>query len=475
MQRTHENFVVHVSDPYRTRSPGARKGATILNSQLRRSLLTAILWAACLPIASCGDEGPTDSLSQVPARITVSPTHINLKVGDSVEPEVTVRDQDDARITNPVLSWTISAPQVVSVNSQGVLTALSEGGAVVTLMSGSASAIIRVSVRPVSKDEAALAAFYTAMNGSRWSNDENWLSARPVGDWYGVTADSEGRVLELVLDRNGLSGVLPPELGDLDELERLELRDIAIKGEIPDELGRLVRLRSLVIHESSITGRIPSALAGLRNLAVLSLNGNQLSGEIPATLGDLSNLVYLVLTGNRLSGEIPRSIGNLGRLNWLQLGRNQLSGPIPPALGGLTRLTSLDLSNNGLSGSIPPELGNLSNLTFLQLDNNGLQGLIPPQLGALRALERAFLSSNLLSGPVPPGLGGMASLWQLDLSDNRQLAGPLPIELINLTNLSALWLTGTGLCAPVDPDFQAWLARVGQDAGLQGVVNCPAN
>ncbi len=63
-----------------------------------------------------------------------------------------MRDQDDARITNPVLSWTISAPQVVSVNGQGVLTALAEGGAVVTLMSGSASAIIRVSVRPVSKD-----------------------------------------------------------------------------------------------------------------------------------------------------------------------------------------------------------------------------------------------------------------------------------------------------------------------------------
>ena len=145
-------------------------------------------------------------------------------------------------------------------------------------MSGTASAVIRVSVRPVGKDEAALAAFYEAMNGSRWSNNENWLSARPVGDWYGVTADSEGRVRELVLDRNGLSGVLPPELGDLDELERLELRDIAITGEIPDELGRLVRLRTLIIFESSITGRIPPLLADLRNLTGLYLDGNQLTG-----------------------------------------------------------------------------------------------------------------------------------------------------------------------------------------------------
>ena len=69
----------------------------------------------------------------------------------------------------------------------------------------------------------------------------------------------------------------------------------------------------------------------------------------------------------------------------------------------------------------------------------------------------------------------MTSLWQLDLSNNTQLAGPLPVELANLSNLRALGLTGTGLCAPLDADFQAWLARVGQDTGLQGVVNCPAN
>lgn len=457
------------------RSSDARKGASILTGHIKRSVLTVVLCGLCLPIASCGDKGPTDSHSQVPARVTVTPSQLNLKVGDTAEPTVTVRDQDNARITNPILSWSISAPQVVSVNSQGVITALSAGGAVVTVMSGSASAVIRVNVRPVSKDEAALAAFYEAMGGSRWSNNENWLSSRPVGDWYGVTVNAEGRVVELVLDRNGLRGVLPPELGDLDELQRLELWDIGIKGEIPDELGRLDQLRTLIITMSTVSGNIPSSLGELRNLTTLYLPGNQLTGEIPSTLGNLSNLYYLVLSNNRLSGEIPRSMGNFGRLNWLRLNHNQLSGAIPASLGGLPGLETLDLSHNSLSGSIPPELGNLSNLTFLHLGNNGLQGQIPPQLGALRALERAFLSSNLLSGPVPPGLGGMTSLWQLDLSNNTQLAGPLPIELVNLTNLRALWLTGTGLCAPLAPDFQAWLARVDQGAGLQGVVNCLTN
>jgi len=440
-----------------------------------RSLAKAALCPLFLAVSSCGDSGPTDSRSLVPTRVTVSPSHANLKVGDTVMPDVRVLDQNAARITNPILSWSISAPEVVTVDFRGVIKALTVGSAVVTVMSGSVSAVMQVSVRPVSNDEAALAAFFSAMDGPRWVNNENWLSARSVGDWYGVTVNSEGRVEGLHLERNNLRGELPSELGDLDELRRLVLQDTGIKGEIPDELGRLARLQTLSISMTALSGSIPSSLADLRNLTTLYLPGNQLTGEIPTSLANLSSLAYLVLSGNGLSGEIPGSVGNFGGLIWLQLDNNRLTGEIPASLGGLTRLTTLDLRHNGLTGSIPPELGSLSNLKFLDLGNNGLSGPIPPQLGALRALERAFLSNNLLSGPVPPALGGMTNLWQLVLSNNARLAGPLPIELTNLTNLRALSLTGTGLCAPLDPDFQAWLEMVGQGSGLQGVVNCLVN
>ena len=443
-----------------------------MDNYIKLFCLIVVICAANLPIVSCGDQGPTDSRSQVAARITVSPSHINLKVGDTAKPTVKVVDQNATQITNPILSWSISAPQVISINSQGIIAALSAGEAVVTVMTGSVSAFIQVRVRPVSKDEAALSAFYTAMNGPQWTNNEFWLSARSVGDWYGVTVNSEGRVQELRLDRNGLRGVLPPELGDLDALQTLVLVDIDIKGEIPDELGRLARLQTLNISMTAVSGKIPSSLANLRNLTGLYLNNNQLDGEIPSSLGNLSNLVYLRLSRNRLGGEIPRSMGSFGRLRWLQLDHNQLRGEIPESLGGLSSLTRLDLSHNGLSGSIPPILGDLSDLTFLDLSNNGLHGHIPPQLGALRALERAFFSNNLFGGPIPPGLGGMISLWQLDLGYNTQLTGSLPIEIIHLTNLRSLTLTGTGLCAPLDPEFQAWLAKVGENSGLRGVVNC---
>ena len=95
----------------------------------------------------------------------------------------------------------------------------------------------------IASDE--LVAFYTALNGPSWKNNSNWLSTRPLGEWYGLELNSDGRVEELVLEENGLNVVLPAELGDFVELTRLNLSNNSIRGAIPPELGRLAKLRQL--------------------------------------------------------------------------------------------------------------------------------------------------------------------------------------------------------------------------------------
>ena len=50
-------------------------------------------------------------------------------------------------------------------------------------------------------DRAALVALYNAAGGANWTNNTNWLSARPLGEWHGVTTDGNGRVTELNLYR----------------------------------------------------------------------------------------------------------------------------------------------------------------------------------------------------------------------------------------------------------------------------------
>ena len=75
---------------------------------------------------------------------------------------------------------------------------------------------------PPGPDRAALVALYNATDGPNWVNNGNWLSDEPLGEWYGVTTDGGGRVTSIYLNTNQLIGEIPPELGSLSNLQRLE-------------------------------------------------------------------------------------------------------------------------------------------------------------------------------------------------------------------------------------------------------------
>ena len=235
-------------------------------------------------------------------------------------------------------------------------------------------------VQVANDDRAALLTLYNATGGPNWANNQNWASDEPLDQWYGVTTDGAGRVTELDLDGNHLSGEIPRELGDLSNLTRLFLDDNRLTGPIPPELGNLSNLTHLFLFGNRLSGEIPPELGDLSNLTRLFLDDNQLTGPIPPELGNLSNLTHLFLFGNRLSGEIPPELGDLSNLTRLFLDDNQLTGPIPPELGNLSNLTHLFLDDNQLTGPIPPELGNLDNLVWLYLAGNQLRGCVPARL-----------------------------------------------------------------------------------------------
>ncbi len=172
----------------------------------------------------------------------------------------------------------------------------------------------------------------------------NWSAESPITTWEGVWVEgSPLRVRRLALGGTSaphLNGVVPPELGDLSELELLSLNTRFLSGGIPPELGKLVNLRSLQLSSSSwSTG---------------------LEGSIPPELGNLTNLLKLYLFGNRLEGSIPPELGNLTNLTDLSLSNNLLVGPLPPELGKLRQLEYVRLINeeydrNVFSGCVPTE------------------------------------------------------------------------------------------------------------------------
>lgn len=82
----------------------------------------------------------------------------------------------------------------------------------------------------------ALVALYNSTDGPNWTNNTNWLTANP--NWYGVTVENS-HVTSVYLNCNNLSGNLPPQLGNLTELEWFDLSGNQLTGEIPSSIANL--------------------------------------------------------------------------------------------------------------------------------------------------------------------------------------------------------------------------------------------
>ena len=281
--------------------------------------------------------------------------------------------------------------KLMTVAAAAVITVVVAVAILLTLMPGKTYSYpgvpdgffpLRTSEEQMSSDRQVLVDLYYAAGGVNWvvrgagyyysgKRPDNWLSTEPISSWYGVKVFG-GRVTELHLTgRVGLTGNIPPQLGDLTHLTHLNFGVDRYKtgaGRYDYESGK-----------------------------------NDLSGSIPTELGNLANLTHLDLSGNKLSGSIPMELGNLTNLTHLNLSGNKLSGSIPAELGNLTNLTHLNLSGNKLSGSIPAELGNLTNLKEMRLSNPGLSGCIPFRLRYIPNSDIPQLAQamSFCAGPPP--------------------------------------------------------------------------
>ena len=192
-------------------------------------------------------------------------------------------------------------------------------------------------------DRAALEAIYRATGGSGWTNSGNWLTSAPLREWYGVETNAQGRVMGL-------------RLGGWDEAARESIGN-GLVGSLPPEIGTLSALRRVEIGgNSGLTGLIPFQLSSLADLEVLNLQSNGLTGSIPAVLGRLANLEELLLGSNPLGGQVPRELDNLVRLRGLELRYTMLSSPLPESLVRLSNLSWLALEGSGLCVPATPAM-----------------------------------------------------------------------------------------------------------------------
>ena len=151
----------------------------------------------------------------------------------------------------------------------------------------------------------ALVALYNSTEGAeRWFNNENWLSDKPIGEWYGIRTNG-GHVTEV------------------------RLRDNGLRGELPEEVRMLTRLEVLDLSSNEIVGTLPSWIGELSSLRRLLLNRNVFTGELPPELGSLSNLEDLTLDGSAgFFGKLPEALTRLDKLDQLTFYRTALCVPL---------------------------------------------------------------------------------------------------------------------------------------------------
>ncbi|MDM8527625.1 PKD domain-containing protein [Anaerolineales bacterium HSG24] len=86
----------------------------------------------------------------------------------------------------------------------------------------------------------------------------------------------------------------------------------------------------------------------------------------------------------------------------------------------------------------------------LILEDKNLTGPIPPELGDMTSLTMLHLYQNNLIGPIPSELGGMTSLTDLRMQEN-QLTGGIPSGIDGMTSLTTLLLNDNQLTGEI-PD-----------------------
>ncbi|KAM0069128.1 putative endo-polygalacturonase [Helianthus debilis subsp. tardiflorus] len=251
----------------------------------------------------------------------------------------------------------------------------------------------------------------------------------------------------LDLSCNGFRGIqIPRFMGSLGNLRYLNLSHSSFGGTIPPQLGNLTELEVLCLgnfydaYELGITNM--QWLSSMRSLRHLDMSGVNLTeaSDWFQVINTLPSLAQLHLSSSGLPDIHPNVASlNLTFLSSLDLSYNNFNKSFMPQwIFSITSLVSLDLSGCHFSGPpIPSSFHNLTSLNFLHISENEFMS------SSLVLKELSSIGGNLISldmrfcgvkSATLDSLHNLTSLLSLDLSGN-QLTSTIPKSLGNLSFL----------------------------------------
>nr|XP_048322337.1 receptor-like protein EIX2 [Ziziphus jujuba var. spinosa] len=289
---------------------------------------------------------------------------------------------------------------------------------------------------------------------------------------------------ELYLANNKLNGSLMESIGQLSNLEVLDVSSNYITGVVSKtQLQKLSKLKKLDLSLNSLIIDIESEWVPPFQLSVLKLGSCRLGASFPSWLQTQSELFRLDISNSGISDYIPDWFSNLTpKLRYLNLSCNSIKGILPNFPLKFDIYPIIDLSSNQFHGSIPTSLDNatalfLSNNTFtnlkpflcaeqsyrptalLDLSNNMLSGSLPDCWMHWSELIVLNLENNKLSGNIPSSMGSLYQISTLRLSNN-DISGILPSSLKNCTGLQLLDVGQNNLNGEIPTWIGEYLTRL---------------
>lgn len=367
--------------------------------------------------------------------------------GGNVELEVMSSEPCHAVIPEEAQSWISEVPSTKSVEKKTITLKVEPNtgearSADVTIEQEDGTVLLSYRIEQQTNKEyqlaverEALIAIYNALDGDNWTNNENWCSDKPVGDWENVHTDSDGYVVSLQLSFIGATGDIPTQIGDLTNLVSLQIGDSEILS-IPPQIGNLKKLERLDIGGHQIIS-IPKEIDNLINLKYLSIWGGKIT-DVQPNFESFSLLEDVNLNLNGTTDSFPIGLSNCPKLWRIACSGGKFT-VFPGFIREMKQLESISFSFADMQNlTIPDWLGEMTNLIYLGLGSCGLVGEIPASLGNLHKLETLTLSRNSLTGTIPASFSDLTRLTELNISDN-QLSGKIPYSIIERPWFKYLW------------------------------------
>ncbi|MBP3220887.1 MAG: DUF1963 domain-containing protein [Neisseriaceae bacterium] len=214
---------------------------------------------------------------------------------------------------------------------------------------------------------------------------------------------------------------LPEQIGQLDNLQKLEISCFDKLSSLPERIGQLDNLHELHISHCEKLSSIPESIGRLNNLQELHISSCEKLSSIPEQIGQLDNLQKLEISYCDKLFSLPEQIGQLKNLQELHISFCYKLSSLPERIGQLENLEKLHIGYCEKLSSIPEQIGQLEHLQKLGIHFCKELSSIPESIGQLNNLQELYIHSCDKLSSIPESIAHLKNLKSLHIYNCKSL------------------------------------------------------